>query len=778
MTTAVPTLADPSAGRRADHPALHGLLVSVAFGVLYALAVVVGRSTRIDGSQLALVWPAAAVGMLWLAVSWGSRRRLTADALALAAVAGTLNAVTGVDAGLATVFAAANVVQSLLTCAVMLALQRRWQRPVWRLRGSLDLAALVLASLAGSAGAALLGPVGLWVTGAGELLPTMGAWTLRNGASTFVFAAVALRLTDRQLPRAVSSPRQAAELAGAAAVIAASYAAVFGQTVHLPLAFLLLPLSMWVALRFSTSVAALYVLLVGVFVVTLTLAGRGPFAVAAPSTRVLLAQAFVTVAGLVSLVLALHRDERQDLIARLQQATADAERLAEERDAASRAKSAFLATMSHEIRTPLNGVLGLTDLLIGTDLPPEQAAWAQAAGRSGRALLSIVNDVLDLSKVEHGSIELEDTPLDVLEVVEDALLPLYLVAADAGLTLLVSPAAGFTAARRGDPHRLRQVITNLASNAVKFTEQGSVTVTVGGDEQRLWLRVTDTGIGMTADQQTRLFTPFTQADASTTRRFGGTGLGLAITHGLVQQMGGTLTVSSTLGLGSTFQLEVPLAADVAAPTASIPAQPARGPEPTRRPAWALPVTVAGGRTTGSATARTAPSALPPLLPAVPPEPSGPAAAGSGAARPLRILLAEDNEVNQIVATVTLQRAGLTVETVGDGAQAVTAALTGRYDAVFMDCQMPVMDGLEATRLIRTAEAGRGRRLPVIAITANAMDDDRAVCLQAGMDEVLPKPWTARQLTDVLEHVRTATSQTRRTAAGPSPDASAPSGQVS
>ena len=696
------------------------VVLSAAFAAVYAVAVLAGRATRVEGSQLALVWPAAAVGFLWVAAGWGDRRRVVRDALLLAVLAAALNAWTGTTPLMGVVFGAANLVQSLVVCAVMAGLQARWRLPLWRLRRPADLTALLLASLCGSLAAALVGPVALWLSGSNALLPTMGAWTLRNGASTFVFAALALRLVDRELPRAVRDLREAGELLAAAATVATAYVCVFGATAHLPLAFLLLPLSMWVGLRFSTTVATAFVLLVGLFVVAATLAGRGPFGDAVPSLRVLLAQAFVAVAGLVSLVLALHRDERQELIARLERSTADAEQLAAERDRASRASAAFLATMSHEIRTPLNGVLGLTDLLVRSDLTSQQADWAQAASRSGRALLTIVNDVLDLSKVEAGAVELEVVRFDVLTVLEDAVLPVRFAAEDAGLELVVAPAPGFVGERWGDPTRLRQVITNLASNAVKFTEQGSVTVRVGGTPDTVWVRVSDTGIGMTEEQQARLFTPFVQADASTTRRFGGTGLGLAIARGLSQQMGGTITVTSSVGRGSTFSLDLPLRAAVAAPAADavpLPQSDADGPRPV-----------------------------------------------PGVDQPLRVLLAEDNAVNQLIAQATLEREGAVVTVVGDGAQAVDAALSGQYDAVLMDCQMPVMDGLEATRWIRMVESGSlalaggdhpglHPRLPIIAMTASATLSDRSACLQVGMDDLLPKPWTAQQLTDLLARLR-------------------------
>ena len=717
MTSSVRVPRDHALGAGLRQASTWPLVRSLGFAVLYALAVVAGRATRVEDSQLALVWPAAAVGFLWLASVWSDRRRVVRDVVVLGLLASWVNAWTGTTAVMAAVFGVANAVQSVAACAVMVALQRRWGLAPWRLRRPTDLAALVLASLLGSLLAAQIGPVGLWLTGAGDLLPTMGAWTLRNGASTLVFAAVALRVCDLPRARPVADLRTLLELTAAALLISTAYVWVFGASVHLPLAFLLLPLSMWIGLRFSTTVAAAFVLVVGVFVVAATLVGRGPFGGAAPSLRVLLAQAFVAAAALVSLVLALHRDERQELIARLEQSTADAERLAAERDQASRAKSAFLATMTHEIRTPLNGVLGLTSLLARSGLPEQQAEWAEAAARSGRALLTIVNDVLDLSKIEAGAVELESVAFDVLAVVDDALLPVRFAADEAGLTLVVVAAADLARSRTGDPSRLRQVVTNLAANAVKFTEQGSVTVTVGGTPSSLWISVADTGIGMTDEQQARLFTPFVQAEAATTRRFGGTGLGLSIAGGLSQQMGGGITVSSAVGAGSTFRLDLPLpvAAGAVAPAApdlaDVPGQRASSPLPARRP--------------------------------------------------LRVLVAEDNEVNQLVAQAMLEREGVTVTMVSDGAEAVDVALSGEVDAVLMDCQMPGMDGLEATRWIRTVESGTlalegresGDRLPIIAMTASALLSDHAACLAVGMDGFLPKPWTAQQLSDTLDGLR-------------------------
>jgi len=713
------TLGSPASGHPRRSPlGMPAWQLTVACACVYAAAVMVGRAVLIPESPLALVWPAAAVGTLWLALSWGHRRRVLANALVQCGVAGVMNVVTGAGAALGAVFGVAHVVQSLVACAVMHRLQLRWTSTPWRLRRPADLGALVVGSLVGSLAAAAIGPVGMWLLTGADLAAAVGTWTLRNTTSLIVVAALILRAVDRDLPRPVRGPRELAELSLAGLVIAGAYTTVFGLTVRLPLAFVVLPLSLWIALRFDTTIAAVHVVLAGVFVVAATMAGRGPFVVGDALTRVLLAQAFVAVTALVALVLALHRDERQHLIESLQVARADADRQAALVTQASAHTSAFLATMSHEIRTPLNGVLGLTGALLDSPLDRQQEQWARAADRSGQALLAIVNDVLDTAKVEAGAVELESMAMDVLEVAQDAVLPSRPAAGAKGVAVVVAPARDLHPYRIGDPTRLRQVLTNLVGNAVKFTDRGSVTLTVDGDATHLVLTVTDTGAGMTPQQTARLFTPYTQADPSVARRYGGTGLGLSIARGLVELMGGSITVISSPGAGSRFRVEVPLAC-----TEAFDAR-----RPTHAHAGAPHRSLTGER----------------------------------------VLVADDNEINQMVARAALQAQGLVVDVVADGAAAVEAvagrARTGGgdgYAAVFMDVQMPGMDGLEATRRIRTAEqaldGGRGGPpVVVIAMTASAFDDDRRACRAAGMTAFLPKPWTREQFTAALAAIPSRT----------------------
>ena len=379
-------------------------------------------------------------------------------------------------------------------------------------------------------------------------------------------------------------------------------------------------------------------------------------------------------------------------------------------DAGSRAKSDFLATMSHEIRTPMNGVLGFAELLRGTPLDEVQGRFVDTILGSGQTLLRLINDILDFSKIEAGRMRMEALPFDLPGVVQEVAGLLSPQARGKNLYLRVQFDAEVPRRFIGDPTRLRQVLLNLVGNALKFTRSGGVTIQllgIPGNVPAVRCEVTDTGIGIPADKQAGLFTLFTQADSSTTRQYGGTGLGLAIARRLVELMGGNIGLVSEPGKGSTVWFTL--------------AGPESGHQGLPQKLWSAPL------------AEKSEVTLPPLLsPQI----------------PLRVLVVEDDLINQQLAVHLVENLGCEVEVAGNGTEAVALAGEHSYALIFMDCRMQGMDGFEATRKIRSAEKS-GRRTPIVAVTASVLQGQREKCLAAGMDDFIEKPIQIGKLEQAL-----------------------------
>jgi signal transduction histidine kinase/ActR/RegA family two-component response regulator len=424
------------------------------------------------------------------------------------------------------------------------------------------------------------------------------------------------------------------------------------------------------------------------------------------------------------------RDAFNSMLDDLRRRNADTAAALRQTEASGVAKSQFLANMSHEIRTPLHGVVGMIELLQQTELSPMQMHYVRGARQSGEMLLTLIDDVLDLSKIEAGKEELEHVPFHLPSLAHDLLLMFADQAKSKGLTLTASVPDELNLMVRGDVHRLRRIFINLIANALKFTTEGGVTIRLScaePDASQVQLRceVADTGIGIPQAKQQTIFETFSQADTSTTRRYGGTGLGLSIARQLCRLMGGEIGVDSTVGAGSTFWFRVPLETATGAALSPTPAI-----EVPRRE----PSTPVSGRGFVSSAQRSFDAAL--------------ARLGRGT---VRILLVEDNPISMRVTQALLESIGCEVAAARNGLEALAAYRDSQFDIVLMDCQMPDMDGYEAARAIRQIEVFRGQATPIIALTANALVGSRESSLAAGMDDQLTKPLTLADLSARLLH---------------------------
>ncbi len=569
-----------------------------------------------------------------------------------------------------------------------------------------DIVLVVAAGLAGMTISATCGTFSLLKAGLmqpGDLGSNWLTWWLGDVMGVLVAGPILLSISRsswRTLERK-------GEFATWGLVAAASMGIIFflpstPGVAKLPLVFIPLLLTVWSALRLGEVATSLAVFAVAVVASAGLAAGRGPFLQPGVLEGVFLLWTYTGTMAVLSLMITGIEINRRDAERQLAATNAELREAMARAQDANNAKSAFLANVSHEIRTPMNGILGMTDLLLNSALTPHQRECAEVVRSSGSTLLRLLNDILDLSKIDAGKVDLVRVDFDLHAIAGESI---RLASSGLGeridLRLEIDPDVPRVV--RGDPDRLRQVLDNLLGNSVKFTTNGHVTLRIHatGSPWRMAFEIEDTGEGIPPGRIDELFQPFVQADNSTTRRFGGTGLGLVISRRLVELMGGTINVESELGRGSTFRFTVQFAEPENAP-------------PSNDSSYRID----------------------PLLPG---------------RRSARILLVEDNPVNQKVALLQLERLGCHADVAGDGQQALAKLAERKYDLVLMDCQMPVMDGYTATRAIRAGQTpGVPTDIPVVALTANAMTADLQLCREAGMNDWITKPVKLETLAGILE----------------------------